>query len=536
MKRLKFGLIRIVIIGLLFLANSNFANAQQPPNATIIANDDNVSMSGGVININHLGNDTYPTSGYTVNIVKPPIFGNIDPTQSSIYYGANDFVYKEKNFQGKDTIGYRLCDAQGICDTAFISIDYERPTDSLGGQINPGQIIFDPTGMTAAEIQEVRGKIKEYDGVRTKSCPCGDLELWEFPDWDIETTSKGVTEETELDNDRIAYNYEMEIFDLSTTGLSNIGLSSAPAVVTDFTPIVAVVDSGVEPNLEDFNNNLWSIPAGDCGFMNNNMGYNLLDTLHPMQDEDGHGTHISGIVLKDNPYTKVMPLRVVNQETGSLFDAICGIRFAIDNGATLVNLSMTQKGARNGVFATTMEMAKNSGMIVVCSAGNDSINLDVDTMPYWPGAFDYDNIVNVTAIDADDELCDFANFGATDVDVAAPGLNIQSLSHDNVSDGVKSGTSMATAFATRELALIKYENPTWNYLQVINRLYDESVGVPSLAGKTSQGKRLGSVTYEDAETSFMSCNMLILMIGLILLLIILFLLIKWWKKRNSTNS
>ncbi len=117
--------------------------------------------------------------------------------------------------------------------------------------------------------------------------------------------------------------------------------------------------------------------------------------------------------------------------------------------------------------------------------------LDNDARPFYPATFDLDNIVSVAATDHNDEMASFSNYGATTVDLAAPGVSILSTTPNNTYD-TYSGTSMATPHTSGVVALLRDLNPTWPYQAIIDKLLTSVDPVASLEGKMVTGGRLNA--------------------------------------------
>ncbi len=183
----------------------------------------------------------------------------------------------------------------------------------------------------------------------------------------------------------------------------------------------------------------------------------FVDLLLP--SSGGHGTHVAGIVLSQNPKAAIIPVRVrmIGQSLASINE---GIRFAIQNGARIVNLSL-------GVYADTWEknsllmdelremkklISQASDTLFVVAAGNENNDLRVEKKRFVPATFHLPNLLTVGAINDKKELADFSNIGENIVDVYAPGVHIKSAwpSGDLLKPGyhVASGTSMATPYVS----------------------------------------------------------------------------------------
>lgn len=213
---------------------------------------------------------------------------------------------------------------------------------------------------------------------------------------------------------------------------------------------------------------------GNC-LINDFWGFDFAnaDQYIPL-DSVGHGTHIAGIVSQGYPDAapplRLMIYKVLKVENSSLFDAVCGIREAVKNGAVIINTSWGYYGEKSTMLQNAIEYAAGHGVLVVTSAGNK--NMDVNVCDHWPSGFSalYNNVISVAALDyihvpdcGEIILAAFSNFG-TKIDIAAPGYAITNAFPDgdptNNNQETLEGTSMAAAFVSREAALLKAGDPT----------------------------------------------------------------------------
>ena len=160
--------------------------------------------------------------------------------------------------------------------------------------------------------------------------------------------------------------------------------------------VIAVVDTGIDLSHPDLAANLWTNPAeapgngvddDRDGFVDDVHGANMLSGNGAVQDGYGHGTAMSGAaaaaantvgVTGVAPGAKIMPVKVLADDgSGNTSSVIAGIRYAVANGADVVNLSMNGP-ERSQALEETLAAAKAAGVVVVASAGNDSGNRDVD--------------------------------------------------------------------------------------------------------------------------------------------------------------
>jgi subtilisin family serine protease len=242
----------------------------------------------------------------------------------------------------------------------------------------------------------------------------------------------------------------------------------------------------------------WAYPGntqdGDTAHPNDFIGWNFVANNNNPLDQNGHGTHVAGIigamgnsgvgVTGINWQVSLMDVQFLSSSgTGSISAFISGLNYAIAHGAKISNNSWS--GAANDpLLYAAIQNAQQNGVIFVAAAGNGGTNND--TTPAYPSSFALDNIISVAAVDNNNQLASFSNYGAKSVDIAAPGVNILSTLPNN-SYGTLSGTSMATPMVTGVVALVWSEHPSWTYQQVIAQVLNTADPVPSLQGKVLTG-------------------------------------------------
>jgi hypothetical protein len=278
--------------------------------------------------------------------------------------------------------------------------------------------------------------------------------------------------------------------------------------------IVAVIDTGVDYTHQDLAANIWVNPGETAGDGIDNDGNGYVDDIHgydfanndpdPM-DDNNHGTHVFGSiggvanngkgVAGVNWNATIMPVKfIASNGSGSIADAVAAIGYAVDNGARISNNSWGFNGAFPQFLFDAVQNAQNASHIFVAAAGNGDAfgnGLNNDSTVFYPSNFELDNIVAVAATDHNDSKAGFSNYGATTVDVGAPGVAILSTTIGKTYSTFN-GTSMATPHTTGLLSLIMDQNPGWDYLQVIDRLYETVDPIAALDGSTVTGGRINA--------------------------------------------
>lgn len=201
----------------------------------------------------------------------------------------------------------------------------------------------------------------------------------------------------------------------SLWGLQKVRAETAWSAGTGKGVTVAVVDSGVDPDHEDLRANI--VP-----------GYDFVAQDGDPRDEEGHGTHVAGIVaaVANNgigvagvaPNAKIMPVRVLDSEgSGSLSDIEAGVRWAVEHGAKVVNLSLGSdvliEFLSGGTLTDAVNYAWSKGVIAVISAGNEG---------FFRSELRRAKAIVVTATTPDDRHASYATgVGFAPWGMAAPG-------------------------------------------------------------------------------------------------------------------
>jgi serine protease len=270
--------------------------------------------------------------------------------------------------------------------------------------------------------------------------------------------------------------------------------------------IVGVIDTGIDYNHPDLAANIWrntreiagnGIDDDANGFRDDIRGWDFRNNDADPFDDNAHGTHVAGIIgaVGNNGVgvtgvawnVQLMPLKFLGADgSGSTSSAVSAINYAVANGAKILNNSWGG-GGFSQALNDAVARARAAGVIFVAAAGNEANNND--TRPSYPANIAVDNVLSVAATDSSDRLASFSNFGATTVDIAAPGVGILSTTPNNTYSSF-SGTSMATPFVAGAAALVWSANPSLTYSQVIGRLTSSVDVIPGLAGKVSTSGRL----------------------------------------------
>lgn len=283
----------------------------------------------------------------------------------------------------------------------------------------------------------------------------------------------------------------------TTTGSSNV--------------IVAVIDTGVNYNHADLAANMWINPdevAGNGidddlnGVVDDIYGYNAITGTGISLDDNGHGSHCAGVIgAKGNNGTgiaglnwniKIISIKFLSSTgSGSLWNAVKGLNYVTNLKKRGIDIVLTSNSWGGGGFYQTLYDAiaatQNEGMLFVAAAGNDSQNLD--STPSYPASYNLDNIVSVAAISSSGARASFSNYGATTVDIAAPGVEIYSTWYTSGYQ-YSSGTSMAAPQVSGALALWKAYKPALTWQQLKTVLYSSASTNPQLTSTIIGGREL----------------------------------------------
>ncbi len=282
-----------------------------------------------------------------------------------------------------------------------------------------------------------------------------------------------------------------KITDINGDGRIDAGDVLAPMVTT------TAAQPGQSAKLYDTGAGGWAYTGntqdGDTAHPNDFVGWNFVTNTNNPMDDNGHGTNVAGIIGAQGTaggvdgvalQISLMPVTFIAADgTGSLSNFIAGLQYAIKHGAKISNNSWSGASNTEDLYGA-IAAAEQSGMIFVAAAGNYASNTDVT--PYYPGSYTLPNVVTVAALDDNAKLASFSDYGATTVDLGAPGVNILSTLPNN-QYGAESGTSQSAPFVAGVMALVWSKYPSWTYQQVIEDVYRSVTPVAALKGKSVTG-------------------------------------------------
>lgn len=242
--------------------------------------------------------------------------------------------------------------------------------------------------------------------------------------------------------------------------------------------VVAVIDTGVDYNHEDLQDNIWTNSAevsGTTGADDDNNGYvddvhgiNLIDPNETPMDDHGHGTHVAGIIAMENNNvggvgiaykSKIMPIKAGGSD-GTFYssDIAKGIEYAYKNGADVINMSFGSY-AHSALIENALQDAFNS-CVLVAAAGNDRIptaDCPLGGQNMYPASYSY--VIGVMAYDENNKFASFSNWdyvpnANAEYEVVAPGVSVYSTL-PNGRYASWNGTSMAAPMVSAEAAILR---------------------------------------------------------------------------------
>jgi len=377
---------------------------------------------------------------------------------------------------------------------------------------------------SAAERQDIRASL---DATRSQSLGMAGIQLLKLHSGDVESAIASLEQQSDVLYAEPNYVYEAtdipndpsfnQLWGMNNTGQTVNGTAGTADADIDAPEawdtetgsssiVVAVVDSGITYDHPDLAPNMWSNPGetpgngtddDGNGFIDDTRGWDFVATDNDPFDLNLHGTHVAGTIgaQGDNNIgvagvnwdVSLMALRVLNNAgSGSNAGITAAFNYAGDNGADVVNASLGGPAS-----SQAMQDAINGapGTLFVVAAGN--ANSNNDSTATFPCNYAGINNICVAATNSNDARASFSNFGATTVDLAAPGTsifsslpNFESQFTETFSDGAgwtgrwnTGGTNNSWGLQGAALA----DSPNVNYLNGTNSFVRMTTG-ENLAG------------------------------------------------------
>jgi subtilisin family serine protease len=318
-------------------------------------------------------------------------------------------------------------------------------------------------------------------------------------------------------------NTGQSIFGTVGTSGADISVLGAWSHVSGAGQVVAVVDTGVLLTHPDLASQLATNPGetgegresngiddDGNGLVDDHLGWDFYRGTNDPSDRDGHGTHVAGTIAAAGnngtgiigvaPHARILPLQVFNEDRlASTLDIAEAFDYAGRMGVRVVNASLggpVENPGPNTNRVTRDAIRAHPQTLYVVAAGNDANDNDGPVRTY-PCAIDEPNLICVAASDNSDQHATFSNYGATTVDLHAPGVSIISaaLTASGCTSNcyaVLQGTSMATPHVAGTVALMLSARPSMSSDTVKRLLLSTVDPVPQLAGLTVTGGRLNA--------------------------------------------
>ena len=303
---------------------------------------------------------------------------------------------------------------------------------------------------------------------------------------------------------------------------SGAGEAWASGAVGSKDVYIGVIDEGIQLTHPDLSGQVWTNPfdAADGvdndgnGYVDDVNGWDFDGNNNTIYDggkagtADDHGTHVSGTigakanaegVVGVNHAVTLISGKFLGRRGGTLANAVKAVDYFTDlktrHGLNIVATSNSWGG---GGFSQALLDAITRGahadILFVAAAGNSGDDNDVTAS--YPSNYDtstngasYDAVIAVAAIDRTGALASFSQYGATTVDLGAPGVGVWSTTAFNTYSSYN-GTSMATPHVSGAAALYAAAKPGSTALQIRTALLSSATPTPSLTGKTVTGGRL----------------------------------------------
>ncbi|MCZ2821769.1 S8 family serine peptidase [Modestobacter sp. VKM Ac-2977] len=270
--------------------------------------------------------------------------------------------------------------------------------------------------------------------------------------------------------------------------------------------VIALTDTGFDSDHPDLAGSLWTNPSctGDAdgdGLTGDCHGWNFYTNSADVDNgvDGSHGASVAGVLAARAgngigsagvaPEATIMPLVIGSGESVNVDLAAKAIRYAVDHGATIINASWG--GQFTGSALTNLQSAiahaASKGVLIVAAAGNDA--LDRDSSKFYPASSPDDNLIVVGSSNAVDGVSASSAYGATSVDLFAPGNKVATTWNDG-SYRLVSGTSIAAPHVAAALALYRTTMPTATAAELKAALLADVDPITAFQGKSVTGGRL----------------------------------------------
>ncbi|MBD0779749.1 S8 family serine peptidase [Maribacter sp. ANRC-HE7] len=249
--------------------------------------------------------------------------------------------------------------------------------------------------------------------------------------------------------------------------------------------------------------------------------YDLMDTNYGNGNpqnrvkDESHGSHVAGIIAAERNNgigakgvannAEIMSIRAVPNGDEYDKDIALGIRYAVDNGAKIINCSFGKSFSPNADWVyDAIKYAASKDVLIVHAAGNDGVDLDDPNNPNFPndqinnGPEIADNVITVGALDPEygsEMVASYSNYGKVNVDIFAPGTDIYSTIPHNEYEFMP-GTSMASPAVAGVAALVWSQYPNLSASQIKKIILESGLSIKTpviLGGNSSKSSTMDKI-------------------------------------------
>nr|WP_233254058.1 S8 family peptidase [Hymenobacter sedentarius] len=290
--------------------------------------------------------------------------------------------------------------------------------------------------------------------------------------------------------------------------------------------VLGVIDEGIQFDHPDLTGQVWTNPFDPADGVDND-GNGFIDDIHGWDFDgnnnsiydggtrgslDDHGTHVSGTIGANanngqgvagmNWSTTLISCKFLGRRGGTTANAVKAVDYLNDlKSRHGLNIVASNNSWGGGGFSQALydavKRANTQNILFVAAAGNggsDGVGDNNDLVDNQPSNIDLPNVIAVAAITSTGALSTFSNYGATKVDLGAPGQGIWSSTAYSIYESY-SGTSMATPHVTGAVALYASTHPGSSAATIKNAILSSTTATPSLTGKCVTGGRLNVSTF-----------------------------------------
>ena len=386
-------------------------------------------------------------------------------------YEANKVVFSVIDHRSAYQKDQYLSDNSNICckyDLHNVKMVYESVSKAYENEDTATAYeVFYEAETSSDDIWSIVDQLNEDEGIASAE----PVYVWK---------KSAVGEPVEVSSEEFARETHFSILETDKVWKS-LKNSSAPGAGT----VIAVIDTGVDYNHKDLADNIWINPgeiAGNGidddgnGYIDDIHGVNILSDNRDPMDDHGHGTHVAGAITMTAGNgggvglaygAKIMCIKAGSSSgTFASYDVAKAIKYAVDNGADVINMSFGGEEKSAIVEAALKDAAEYA--VLVASAGNDGLPTSEASASGYKNCKDiypagFNTVIGVMAADNTDHFAPFSNWDyisgkGCEYEIAAPGSDIYSTLPDN-RYAVWSGTSLAAANVAAAAAIIRSEYP-----------------------------------------------------------------------------